>query len=151
MSSSTPVKRSISFVVFFGGGREGRSDWILVVRRPPDDPELPDVWGLPAASLGLRESWEDAVRRAGREKLGVELRPLRILREGWATRPSYRLHMRLFEADVIGGEPEVPQAVPGVTQYVEWRWAAPRRLEDAAARGSLCARLCLEAVGSGED
>lgn len=145
MSSSVPVKRSVSFVVF-GGDREDASDRILVVRRPPDDPELPDVWGLPAASLAPGESWEDAVRRAGREKLGVELRPLRALHEGWATRPGYRLHMRLFEAAVTAGEPHVPQPVRGVTQYVGWTWASPERLRDAAEGGSLCSRLCLEAL-----
>lgn len=144
MSSSAPVKRSVAFVV--RGGEGNASERILLVRRPPDDPELPDVWGLPAASLAPGESWEDAVRRAGREKLGVELRPFRMLHEGWASRPEYRLHMRLFEAAVTAGRPDVPQRVPGVTQYVEWTWAPPDRLRDAAERGSLCSRLCLEAL-----
>ena len=47
---------------------------LLLVRRPDDDDDLPGVWGLPAASLAEGESEEDAVRRAGREKLGVEVR-----------------------------------------------------------------------------
>ena len=42
-------------------------DLVVVVLRPPDDDELPNVWGLPAASLRANESWEDVVRRAGRE------------------------------------------------------------------------------------
>ena len=57
------IKQSVSFVI-----RRGAE--ILVVLRPPDDLELPSVWGLPAASLRAGESWEDAVVRAGREKIG---------------------------------------------------------------------------------
>ena len=50
---------------------------LLLVRRPEDDESLPGVWGLPAASLAGSESEEDAVRRAGREELGVEVVPVR--------------------------------------------------------------------------
>ena len=50
---------------------------LLLVRRPDDDENLPGVWGLPAVSLAAGESEEDAVRRAGRDKLGVELRARR--------------------------------------------------------------------------
>ena len=59
---------------------------LLLVRRPDDDESLPGVWGLPAVSLAPGESEEDAVRRAGRDKLGVELEPLEpVGREGGMT------------------------------------------------------------------
>jgi 8-oxo-dGTP diphosphatase len=132
-----PVKRSIALLV-----RSGPED-ILVVRRPPDDEDLPDAWGLPAGSLRPGETWKEAARRAGREKLGVRLRPGAVLREGELERDAYRLRMRLYEASIEAGEPAVPQPVPGVTQYAAWAWAPPSRLEDAAARGSLCSRLAL--------
>lgn len=143
------IKRSVALAIF--GPRDGRPGELLVVRRPPDDEELPDLWGLPAGSLRPDETWSDAVRRAGREKLGVRVRPRRILRSGKAERPGYRLRMRLYEAEVLGGEPRVPQPVEGVTQYVAWRWAPVARLRPAAARGSLCARLCLEALETTTD
>lgn len=112
--------------------------------RPPDDEDLPDVWGLPAASLRPGEDWADAVRRAGREKLGVELEVSDQLRRGTLERVAYILEMRLFAARVVAGEPAVPQSNPAVTQYAAWKWAAPSELEPAAARGSLCSRLFLE-------
>lgn len=126
------------------GGRI-RSDGpeLLAVRRPADDLDLPDAWGLPAATPRAGESWWEAVRRAGRDKLGVELGGLRLLREGRAQRPGRTLHMRLFGAGIEAGTPSAPQAVDGVTQYAEWAWAAPSRLEEAAGRGSLCSRLCM--------
>jgi 8-oxo-dGTP diphosphatase len=135
------VHPTISFVI----RRPDAPAELLVVLRPPDDPDLPDAWGLPAGRVRPGESWEDAVRRAGREKLGVELEVGRELNRGSLQRATYRLEMRLFEAKITRGEPRVPQDTPGVTQYRAWRWATPDALRPAAERGSLCCRLCLEA------
>ena len=113
-------------------------DGVLLVRRPDDDDSLPGVWGLPAASLAEGESEEDAVRRAGREKLGVEVLPLeRVGADGGMTD---------WEARVESGRPAVPQPGPN-TQYVELRWGDPRDLAPAARQGSLCARVLLRARG----
>lgn len=117
---------------------------VLAVRRPHDDPELPGIWGLPAATLRPGESWEYALRRAGHEKLGVTLAPVRELRRGTAPRKGYTLEMRLYEARILQGEPRVPQPHPDVTQYSALRWTDARDLEAGAAAGSLCCRLFLE-------
>jgi ADP-ribose pyrophosphatase YjhB (NUDIX family) len=135
------MKESVACVV----RRAGSAREILIVRRPDDDPELPGVWGLPAASRRPGELWEDAVARVGRDKLGAALRPRRVLAQGEATRPGYRLRMRLYEADLEDAEPRVPQAAAGVTQYAAWRWADASALEPGARRGSLCCRLFLDA------
>lgn len=139
MSGGDALKRSVSVLV---GSPDGTG--LLAVRRPEDDEELPGVWGLPAATLRDGESWRKAAERVGREKLGVRLEPGEVVREGEAPREDYRLRMRLFEAEITEGEPEVPQPAEGVTQYVDWTWAPPERLRPAAVRGSLCSRLCLE-------
>jgi hypothetical protein len=124
-------KRSISVVIEGPGG-------LLLVRRPDDDEDLPGVWGLPAVSLAEGESEEDGVRRAGREKLGVELRPLgRLGSEGAMTD---------WAAELVAGEPSVPQAAPN-TQYAECRWGEPLELAPAARRGSLCSRVLLRVRG----
>jgi 8-oxo-dGTP pyrophosphatase MutT (NUDIX family) len=113
-------------------------DGVLLVRRPDDDDDLPGVWGLPAASLGPGESEEDAVRRAGREKLGIEVLPLQpIGTDGGMTD---------WEARVVAGRPAVPQPGPN-TQYAELRWGDARDLVPAARRGSLCSRVLLRARG----
>jgi len=138
-----PVKRSVSCAIF----RPEQPAQVLAVQRPADDEDLPDAWGLPAASLRPGEDWTDAVRRAGREKLGVELDVGAELRRGSLERAAYTLEMRLLQASILAGEPGVPQPDPAVTQYAAWKWAAPAELAPAAARGSLCSRLLLEYTG----
>ena len=115
-----------------------RPEGLLLVRRPDDDEDLPGAWGLPAATLADGESEEDAVRRAGRDKLGVEVRPLRAVGvEGFMTG---------WEAELVSGEPAVPQPGPH-TQYAELRWGDPSELVPAARRGSLCSRVLLRTRG----
>lgn len=145
--ATTGERRAVSVLVLGAGGAE-----LLAVRRPDDDEELPGLWGLPAVSLRPGEAWEDAARRAGREKLGVELTGLRSLEEGTVERPGGRLRMRLFGARIAAGRPDVarPRATDdAATRYVAWGWSPPERLEEAARRGSLCSRLCLRHLGRG--
>jgi ADP-ribose pyrophosphatase YjhB (NUDIX family) len=130
------VKRSVSLVI------EGPAG-VLLVRRPDDDESLPGVWGLPAASLRAGESERDALRRAGREKLGVEVEPLEPV--GADEREDQS--MRDWAVRVVAGEPAVPQAAGG-TQYAALRWGEHAELAPAARAGSLCARALLRAVGS---
>jgi 8-oxo-dGTP diphosphatase len=137
------LKRSVSLVI------EG-PDGLLLVRRPDHDESLPGEWGLPAATLRPGEREEDAVRRAGRDKLGVEVHPLRPLGEEEDERPAYRIHMRDWAVEIAGGEPAVPQPGAG-TQYDSWRWGAPAELLAAARRGSLCARVLLRERGIASD
>ena len=111
---------------------------LLLVRRPDDDDSLPGVWGLPAVSLVAGESEEDAVRRAGRDKLGVRVEPLEpVGREDTMTD---------WQARVAAGEPAVPQPGPN-TQYTHLRWGEPAELVPAAREGSLCCRVLLRARG----
>ena len=135
-----PLKRSVSLVI------EGPAG-VLLVRRPDDDDSLPGLWGLPAASLREGESEQEALARAGREKLGVHVEPLRAIGEEQAERAGYRIAMRDWAARIVAGEPEVPQAGEG-TQYVAWRWGDPAELAPAARAGSVCARVLLRALGS---
>jgi 8-oxo-dGTP diphosphatase len=115
-------------------GAEG----LLLVRRPDDDEDLPGVWGLPAVSLAAGESEEAGVRRAGRDKLGVELGPVeRVGREQTMTD---------WEARILSGQPAVPQPGPH-TQYTELRYGEPSELVPAARAGSLCCRVLLRARG----
>jgi ADP-ribose pyrophosphatase YjhB (NUDIX family) len=131
-----PLKRSVALVIERPGGA------LLLVRRPDDDESLPGLWGLPAATLGEDESEQDALRRAGRDKLGVAIRPLRPIGEDEDERAAYRLAMRDWEVAIDSGQPSVPQPGRG-TQYVEWRWGDAGELRPAARAGSLCARVLL--------
>ena len=130
-----PLKRSVALVIEGGGG-------VLLVLRPDDDESLPGVWGLPATSLREGESEPEAVRRAARDKLGVDVRPLRVIGTDEDERPGYRIAMSDWAAELAAGEPAVPQTGEG-TQYVDWRWGDPAELAPAARAGSVCARILL--------
>jgi ADP-ribose pyrophosphatase YjhB (NUDIX family) len=130
------LKRSVSLVIEGPGG-------VLLVRRPDGDESLPGVWGLPAASLRDGESEREALRRAGRDKLGVEVEPLKPI--GAEQTPAQT--MSDWAVRIAAGEPRVPQPGEG-TQYVEWRWGDPAELQPAARAGSLCARALLRSLGS---
>jgi ADP-ribose pyrophosphatase YjhB (NUDIX family) len=131
-----PLKRSVALVI-------ERPEGILLVRRPDGDESLPGMWGLPAVTLERAEAEDAAVRRAGRSKLGVEVRPLRSIGVADAERPGYRIRMRDWSAEIESGEPDVPQRGGG-TQYVALRWGDPLELAPAARAGSLCCRVVLE-------
>jgi ADP-ribose pyrophosphatase YjhB (NUDIX family) len=133
------VKQSVS-VAIFDPNDPAR---VLIAQRPPDDEDLPNAWGLPAASLKPGEAWEAAIARIGAEKLGVSLRAVRELNRGALQRRDYELEMRLYEAAVDNGEVQVPQNESGVTQYTNWKWGTADDLQPAAAAGSLCCRLFL--------
>ncbi len=142
-----PIKRSVALVVRPPEGQH----LVLVVRRPQaQGEELPGVWGLPAASLQLGESEEDAARRVGWQKLGCEVRLVRVLGRGVQDRPGYRLEMVVYEAALDRPTPELPEPTPGdVTFYTAWRFAPADALEEAASCGSLCARVALDALRPG--
>jgi 8-oxo-dGTP pyrophosphatase MutT (NUDIX family) len=119
---------------------------LLLVRRPDDDESLPGLWGLPAVSLERGETEQQALRRAGRSKLGVELRPRGLVGELEGERGGGVLLMRDWRVEIVSGEPSVPQGGAG-TQYVELRWDEPSALVPAARAGSLCCRVLLRARG----
>ena len=129
------MKRSVSLVIEDERG-------LLLVRRPDDDESLPGLWGLPAVTLSQGESEEEAVRRAATSKLGAVVRPLELVGEDHAERPGHRITMRDWRAELIRGEPRVPQYGPG-TQYTALRWGTAEDLVPAARAGSLCCRVLL--------
>ena len=136
-----PVKRAISYVIY----NENRSK-ILIVRRPNNDEDLPNLWGLPAGSVKDGETKEDAIIRSGRDKLGVELEVVRLIGKDNLERDKYILHMEDYEAKIISGEPEAPQKVEGITQYSDWRWGVADDLREIASKGSLCTQIYLKSI-----
>jgi uncharacterized protein len=149
----SPVKHSVAVVVRAADGT------FLVVRRP-DDPADPlaGAWGFPAVTRAEGEDERSAVVRVGRDKLGVELAPGRLIGAATVDRGSHRLHLADYEATIVSGTPVVPQPTVlsetqgSVTQYVAWRYTAdPAILAEASAKGSVCVRLFLEDNGKKRD
>lgn len=136
---SKPIKNSISYVIF----NKDKSKF-LAVQRPDEDEDFPGSWGLPAGSLKEGESFEDATIRSGRDKLGVRLKVVKLIVEGSQERTEYAFFMKVFEAEIVSGEPSVPQNGGGITQYQDIKWAVGDELKNTARKGSLCCQLYLE-------
>jgi 8-oxo-dGTP diphosphatase len=120
------VKTSIAVLI-----RKGEQ--ILSTRRRDDDDELPGIWGLPAGTLQPAETREELIRRIGREKLGVELKPVQCIAAGAQDRPAYRLEMELWEAAMVG-----------TPMHSQWQWASMDLLRPGMAAGSLCCKLAIQ-------
>ncbi len=147
----TPTtKESVAIAILHADATPRR---VLSVLRPqhPDDP-LGGLWGLPAATLRPSETIEDTLTRA-MCKVGLLWdSDGSVLASGSQNREYRVLNMTLYAVDWSGHEPSVSGNDDKViseseTRYDAWRWAAPDELREAAGRGSLCARLFLEASG----
>jgi ADP-ribose pyrophosphatase YjhB (NUDIX family) len=119
-------KHSVAVVI-------SQNDTILAVRRPDDDDELPGIWGLPAGTCKGPETVQDVIARIGREKLGVELKPIELLGSGSQDRAAYLLYMELWAVSMIG-----------TPRHPNWRWVPVEFLRPGAAAGSLCCELALK-------
>ena len=128
---SVPVKHSVAVVI-------RRNGLILAIRRPDDETELPGIWGLPAGSFQPGESLEQLVLRIGRDKLGVQLKPIRMLAQGSQQRPAYRLQMELWEASMTG-----------TPTHPAWKWSDLDVLKEGQTSGSLCCELALRSPADG--
>ena len=137
-----PEKETVAVVI----RKADDPDTILTVLRPEDDEDLPNVWGLPAATRRPGEDVESAIERIGLEKLGVQLKLGKELERGSIERRNERLNMRLYEATIQKGKPFVPQPDRAFTQYKKWKWGRGEDLKPAAERGSLCCKLFLRAA-----
>ena len=135
------IKKAVSYVIY----NKDKSKF-LIVQRPSDDEDLPDVWGLPASSVKNNETFEKAMLRSGKEKLGVELKPIKFVGRNKIERNDYFLYMEEYEAKIVKGEPKVPQPFEGMTQYQQWRWGTSSDLKKAASKGSLCSQIYLESI-----
>jgi 8-oxo-dGTP pyrophosphatase MutT (NUDIX family) len=135
-----PINYSVALVIY----NSDRSKFFLT-RRPLDDDSMPGYWGFPAASKkNPEESWEDTVKRAAKIKLGVDVKITKLIGEDTADRGKYILILRDYEVEIISGEPEVPQNVSGVTQYIDKKWTTDvADLKKSAKEGSLCSRIFL--------
>ena len=139
-SGGMGAKHSVAVVV------RGPGDGTFLVVQRPEDPADPlaGAWGFPAVTLAAGEDELAGVARAGRAKLGVELRAVRRIGDMTGARNGTALLLAEYEAVITAGSPRVPQPDATVTQYTAWRYSAdPGDLAGAAARGSLCARVFL--------
>lgn len=117
----------------------------LVVQRPADDDNLPNVWGLPAVTIKNDELPELAVQRVGKEKLNTDIKPHSFLGIKYAERENYNLILMDIKATVVGNDPSVTNATTENTKYVNQQWTSDLDiLKEAASKGSLCSQIVLD-------
>jgi ADP-ribose pyrophosphatase YjhB (NUDIX family) len=139
---SKSANRAVAIVIRDSAGR------LLVVRRSDDDPSLPGVWGLPAASLRGSETPVDAAVRAGNDKLGIDVRIVSLVGVECLDQGDRMNELSEYKVEVLQGEPAVPQPDRSVSQYVQLRYTDdPSILLPAARQGSLCSRILLNSLG----
>ena len=139
--------KEVKYAIFYVIRNKDDSSKILIVKRPKDDNDLPNMWGIPAGSVKEEETYEEAIVRNGKNKLGVELKVIKLIERGNLDRGSYILHGEEYEAEIVSGTPNVPQENNEGTQYQDWKWGTYKDLIEASKKGSLCCNLYLKSIG----
>ena len=140
---SKPLKYSVAIVL-----RESSEGRFLIVKRPDDDPDLADSWGLPATTLKPGELPEEAARRVCREKLGCDGLPIRFLGSMTQKRNSCDLCLMDIEMLLTSGKADTSKATTSGTAYTTYEWTDdPMKLMESARHGSCCASIFLEDQG----
>lgn len=119
------------------------SDEFLVVRRPKDDKDLADSWGLPAVTLESGELPEQGAMRVCREKLGCTATADRFLGVMFQKRNTYDIFLMDIEMILDAGHTaDVEKADTEHTAYVRQEWTTdPMMLMESARHGSCCASI----------
>ena len=139
--------KEVKYAVFYVIRNKEDNSKILIVKRPEDDVDLPNVFGIPAGSVKEGETYEQAIIRNGKNKLGVNIKIKNFIGRGNIDREDYILHGEEYEAEIVSGTPKVPQENKEGTQYQEWKWGTYEDLIEAASKHSLCCNLYLKSIG----
>lgn len=137
--------KDIKYTVAIAPRKTNASDEFLAVRRPHDDKDLADSWGLPAITLLPGELPEEGAIRACREKLGCTAKPTRLLGIMYQKRNAYDIFLMDIEMVLADGETaDVAKANTKNTAYTAQQWTSdPTVLMDSARHGSCCASIFL--------
>ncbi len=112
-----PIKHAVSVVITNDKGET------LFALRNKDETSFPLVWSLPSHFVKPNESFEETVRRIGEDKLGVDLKLVKLLNEGTAERDDFIIFMHDYLAEIVDG---IPQIVPD-DPYEQIKWEHPEK------------------------
>ena len=139
--------KEVKYAVFYVIRNKEDNSKILIVKKPEDDSDLPNVFGIPAGSVKEGETYEQAIIKNGKNKLGVNLKIKNFIGRGNIDREDYILHGEEYEAEIVSGTPKAPQENSEGTQYQDWKWGTYEDLIEAASKHSLCCNLYLKSIG----
>ncbi len=106
---SAPSVRLVVGALIRGGS-------VLLVRRAPTRRFYADMWDLFGGHVEAGESAEDALRREGREELGVDIESFELLGTGWD--PVEQVGYAVFSVSSWSGEPV--NAAPDEHTEIGW-------------------------------
>ena len=89
----------------------------LICLRPPNKPN-PLRWEFVGGKAEKGESLEDALKRECREELDVEIKVHDIFAEADHEYPDITIHLTLFNAEILCGEPKL-------NVHVDIKWIRP--------------------------
>lgn len=122
-------KDVVSLVIFRDSSREE----FLSVKRPEDDENRPGEWGLPSTTVKEDEDWKDAVRRAGRKKLGADVTIGKLMSEGGQARDGYNVKLRNYLVEADTEDINIDKEDAEGTNYEKWSWRPPNAFRDDAS------------------
>jgi len=127
-NNNRPIKDAVSVVI---KNNEGK---VLFALRSKYIDSDPSTWSLPSYFVKEGETFEETVVRIGRDKLGVELKPGKMLIEGKKDRGDFILFMHDFETEIISG---IPSCV--WKHYTQLKWEDPViQLKNMTKMGECC-------------
>ena len=100
-----------------------RGDTFLACRRPAHKARGLQ-WEFLGGKVEMGETGEQTLVRECREELGVTVQPTRALREVTHTYPDITVHLTLFEAIIVEGEPQA-------LEHSEIRWMTAQEAAEA--------------------
>ena len=99
--------------------REGR---FLISQRPVHK-SCALLWEFVGGKIEAGETPEEALVRECREELDVTVRPLSVFTQTTHDYPDVRVHLTLFSAELISGEPKL-------LEHNDLRWITPSEIPD---------------------
>lgn len=135
------IKNAVFYVIKNPKNREE----FLIVKKPENDEDLPNVWGLPSGSVKKTETFQEAAIRQAKNKLNIQVKIIGFVGRGNIERENFILHGEEFLCEITEGNPEINKEAEG-TIYDEWKWGTLADLQEAAQNGSLCSNILLKNI-----
>lgn len=143
------LSKPVNYAIFYIIKHAIEKGKFVIVQRPRDDENLPDLWGIPAGSVMPNESFEDSVIRQAKNKLGVDVKIVEFIGRGNIDRGEYILHGEEYLVEIIEGDLSVNRPEVQGTKYQDWKWGTAEDIKETAQKGSLCCNIYLEEKAEG--
>lgn len=114
------IAKKYAVSVFIKNPKNDRQ--FLAVKRPSTDEIFPNKWCLPTVTLRENELPENAVRRAGLEKINTLLEPLKVTDISDTCHKNCEATIITFETKIVKGKPSISRARTKTTKYTDQKW-----------------------------